>query len=306
MVIIMKWYEEMGLEENPLGVDTVGTVYELVDRERECKELLYMILSGNMMVIEGKPGFGKTMLLMYAIDNFKGKGKVIYVDARKLNKKLDIEKLMIKRYGFFKGKVLGRLPRNMILLLDNVESISRRNCEKIRYYFDQNYLKSVILTTTDYESLNISEALRNRIGRRVLKLEPLPDQLFSDMVTERVHSSEILNKDVILYAYRKASRSIKKALLFLDMACDIAKEANRSSVENADIDIAVSKLGSYKEEEPEEDFLCPTCGRKLKKIGEYYRCEYCDQYCENCGALCDEEDLRCPECGLIFEVGEQQ
>jgi len=132
----MKWYEEMGLEENPLGVDTVGTVYELVDRERECKELLYMILSGNMMVIEGKPGFGKTMLLMYAIDNFKGKGKVIYVDARKLNKKLDIEKLMIKRYGFFKGKLLGKLPKNMILLLDNVESISKRNCEKIRYYFD--------------------------------------------------------------------------------------------------------------------------------------------------------------------------
>ncbi|MDK2908318.1 MAG: zinc-ribbon domain, partial [Candidatus Woesearchaeota archaeon] len=44
----------------------------------------------------------------------------------------------------------------------------------------------------------------------------------------------------------------------------------------------------------------------LKKVGNYYRCEYCDQYCEACGALCTDDDKFCPECGAIFEVDENE
>ena len=59
-----------------------------------------------MLLIEGKTGTGNTGLLKYAIDNFKGEGKVVYVDGNKLNKKLN-ERDLLKKKG-------------MILLMDNV------------------------------------------------------------------------------------------------------------------------------------------------------------------------------------------
>jgi Cdc6-like AAA superfamily ATPase len=298
----MEWFKEMGYEENPLGIDTVGTIYEMADREKEAKEVLYRILSKNMLVIEGKPGFGKTMLLMYAVDNFKGRGKVIYVNATKLNKKLDIEDLLRKRYGFVKGKILGMMPRRMILLLDNVEKLSQKNCEKIRYYFDQDYLSSVVFTCTDYDKLEITDALRSRIGKRIIKLEPLPKETFTEMVVERTEASNILSREFIDKAYDTAPGNVKKALAILDKACEYAVATGKKEVDAEDFNKAVNTLPELEEKEPNEVFYCPECGKELKKVGNYYRCEFCDQYCEACGALCTDEDKQCPECGAIFEV----
>jgi len=55
------------------------------------------------------------------------------------------------------------------------------------------------------------------------------------------------------------------------------------------------------EEEKEETDICPECDAKLIKIGEYWRCENCDQYCMSCGTLVDDEDTECPGCGAEFE-----
>ena len=92
----MEWFKKLKFKHDPFEIDPINTNYELINRDKEQKELLYRILSGSMLLIEGKSGSGKTALLKYAIDNFKGKGKVIYVDANKLNKRLDIHDLLKK------------------------------------------------------------------------------------------------------------------------------------------------------------------------------------------------------------------
>ncbi|MDI3473902.1 MAG: Double zinc ribbon [Candidatus Woesearchaeota archaeon] len=302
----MEWFKEKGFEDNPLGIDTVGTIYDMADRENETKELLDRILSKNIVVIEGGQGVGKTMLLMYVVDNFKGKGKVIYVNARNLNKKLDIEELLRKRYGFVKGRILGRMPKDMILLLDNVESISKKNCEKIRYYYDEDYLSSVVLTCTNYEKLDITDALRSRIGKRVIKLKPMPKDVFVEMVVERIEASPLLPREFIEKAYDIEPGNIKKALVILDKACEYAFNAGKEEVDDDEFKKAIANLPDVEEKEPLEVYHCPKCGRELKKVGNYYRCEYCDQYCEACGALCTDDDKFCPECGAIFEVDENE
>ena len=109
-----------GFDENPFELNPFNIDFALVGRKNEAEELLYRIEAGSMMVIEGKEGSGKTALLKHAIDNFKGKGKVIYVDGNKLSKRLNIDSLLIKRSGFLRGKLLKKKPKEMILLLDNV------------------------------------------------------------------------------------------------------------------------------------------------------------------------------------------
>ena len=55
----------------------------------------------------------------------------------------------------------------------------------------------------------------------------------------------------------------------------------------------------------EEADTCPECDKKLVKINECWRCKNCDQYCRKCGALADEMDESCPECGAEIK-GEKE
>ena len=61
--------------------------------------------------------------------NFRGHGKVIYVDANKINKALNIEKLLMGAMKI-RGGVLGKKPKNMILLITAEPNI---NIDRLAY-----------------------------------------------------------------------------------------------------------------------------------------------------------------------------
>jgi len=79
-----------------------------------------------MIFIEGEEGLGKTSLLMKLIKKFKGERKVVYLDCKKLKKRVNIEKLLINKYGLV-GRFLRRLPNEMIVLLDNIRYLTKKN-----------------------------------------------------------------------------------------------------------------------------------------------------------------------------------
>ena len=58
----------------------------------------------------------------------------------------------------------------MIVVLDNVHYISNKNCEIIKYYFDQDNIKSVMLIGENYSAVRLSPSTRHRIGKRVFRI----------------------------------------------------------------------------------------------------------------------------------------
>ena len=161
-----KWFESLGYSYNPFILNPLDFEDELlIGMEEEAKELLYRVKAGSMVFIEGKEGSGKTVLLKHVIDNFKGEGKVVYLDANKVNKTEDIEKILFK-----KGKKKG-----MILLLDNVSSLSKHNSEKIKYLFDEDFIKSVVFTGESFGSAVLSESIKQRIGSRIIKVPEMEE-----------------------------------------------------------------------------------------------------------------------------------
>jgi len=100
----MEWFEDLGFDDNPFNLNPLKTNFKLAGREKESKEILYRIASGSMLLIEGTIGTGKTALLKYAIDNFKGKGKVVYVDGNKLSKRLNVDDLLKKKRHDFASR----------------------------------------------------------------------------------------------------------------------------------------------------------------------------------------------------------
>ena len=277
---MMEWYEKLDFNENPFNLNPLEADFSFTGKDKEAKEILYRIVSGSILLVEGKEGTGKTALLKYAIDNFKGKGKVIYVDGEKLNKRLNVANMLKKK------------PKGMILLMDNVQYLSKKNNERIKYYYDQDYINSVVFTTTNYSLVSFTNAIKDRIGKNIIKLKKLSQKNTLDIAKERLSDEKILPEDVLKQLYKNSS-NIKEFLGNCGLLCSYVVKKGKDKATKEDI----KKMRKEKAEEKKEDTdNCDGCNEKLLKVGEYWRCKDCDNYCVDCGALVEDEDKECPEC----------
>tara|TARA_Y100000310_G_C20433113_1_gene692444 strand:- start:171 stop:863 length:693 start_codon:yes stop_codon:yes gene_type:complete len=207
----MEWYEELDYDENPFEVNT-----RMVGQENLLDEAYYTIMSGNILVIEGEEGTGKTKLLREVIRKFGGKGKVVYLNSKQIEKELNIEDTVVKKSGFM-GWLFKKYPKNMILLLDDVENLSEKNNERIKYLFDMNHLKAVIFATKNPNKLNFTESLFQRI-RKNMQVETLSDYEAVQVIREKV-GNNCLNDRIIKEVYHQSDKNMKKFLENAEMVC---------------------------------------------------------------------------------------
>lgn len=230
----MEWFEELDFDENPFDVNPKRFSNKMVGVEEIMDELLYRVASGAMTFIEGKDGNGKTSLLWNIIRKHRGRGKVIYVDCEKLDKDLNIEELLTKRYGL-SGRLFGKKPRDMILLLDNVSELSRRNMERIKFFFDEGYILSVVYTGKSYEDVKFSKSLRDRIGRRLIKLPELEPYHSVSLVRNRIGNSEMVSDELIEAVFAKSGRNPKTLLENLDNLFSKAVKSKKEKLTKEDL-----------------------------------------------------------------------
>jgi len=274
----------MQFEDN---FEYLGNGSGLIGRDSEKAEVVYRIASGNMLLIEGGEGVGKTALLKYAIDNFKGFGKVIYIDVKTFGRRFDIVKLL-------KGRSKG-----MILLIDNIQYLSESNNKKIKYFYDQDYIKAVVFATADSKLINFTGAIKSRLGRNVVKLKALGKKEVLRIARERLDGDSIISDEVLNELY-KESKSLRAFLANCDSLCGYL---NREEKEEAEIKDVARVL--CKDEVAVVVENCLECDRKLVEICGQWRCKYCDGYCDACGVLSDEDE--CPACGAeILEEEEDE
>jgi chromosomal replication initiation ATPase DnaA len=207
----MEWYEELDYDENPFEINS-----RLVGQESILDESFYTIMSGNILIVEGEDGIGKTKLLQEVVHKFGGKGKIIYIDSKNIDKELNIEEVVVKKNGLA-GYLLKKYPKRMILLLDDVENLSKKNSERIKYLFDMNHLKSVIFTTKDSDKLEFTEGLNQRI-RKTINLETLSDYEAVQLVRDKIGNNCMTDR-MIKEVYRESNKNIKKFLNNCEMVC---------------------------------------------------------------------------------------
>ncbi|MFH0875821.1 MAG: ATP-binding protein [archaeon] len=228
------YYEKLDFDEDPFTTNPKKFNKVLFGMEDALSEAFYRIDSGNLLVIEGKEGIGKTSLLVNVIKKYGGKGKVIYVDCEKLEKKLNITHLLQSKYGVV-GRILNKKPKDMILLLDNVQEMSKINNDRIKYYFDQNYLKSVIFTTTNYARAKFSDSLRDRIGKRVIRLKDLNEEQAVELIRNRIGESQILTDELIVEIFKKSGKNTKMMLENCRLLGEHIAKNNRDRIKYIDI-----------------------------------------------------------------------
>lgn len=288
----MEWYERYKFRSNPLEINPFIKDFQAINIGDKIQNLQYLVVSGAMVLVIGTEGTGKTALLYEIIKTYKGRGKIIYVDAEKLNKRLDIESLLVRRYGFFKGVILGQKPKGMILLLDNVHKLSKKNCRLIKYYFDQDYLQSVIFTANDFRYLEINESILSRIGKNIIKMNPISEDDAISLLKSRL-GTEIFNNTTIRNLYSFSNGNAKKFLQYAEILLKYDK-LKPTKEEIAEI-ISSNGIPSAQKD------ICDICESELVEINSSWRCPKCDRYCEKCGQIIEEET--CPDCkAVLIEV----
>jgi Cdc6-like AAA superfamily ATPase len=237
-----KWYLNYDFDSNPFEINPIkDEPRQLIGLEDLEKEIVYRILSGNMLFIEGDSGKGKTALLRYAIDNFRGHGKVMYVDSQRVNKVINVEELLINA-NKFRGRILGKKPKRMILLIDNIESLTKRNWERIKYYFDQDYIRSVVFTGKNYKSVKFPGSIKSRIGNRIIKLNSVTLTEAIQIIQERLGDDyeEILIDDEIKILIKISKFNIKKFMMNCYKLAQYKMDEDLSEVDEEEIKKALN------------------------------------------------------------------
>ena len=207
----MEWYEELDFDENPFTTET-----KFVGNEDVLKEAVYAIVSGNMIVLEGSDGSGKSKILKEIIKKFGGYGRIAYLNAKTLDRELNIEEVLAKKNGVL-GFLFKKYPKNMILLLDDVEHLSPKNMERIKYFFDTNNLRAVIITTKNFENLKLTESVKQRI-RTVIPLHALSEFEAVQVVRDKV-GEHVLTDRVLKETYKCSERNMQKFLSNCELVC---------------------------------------------------------------------------------------
>ncbi len=310
VTFMKEWYKKLGYYQNPFLINPMKERTSMIGARQQLEDAMYYLQAGNLVVVEAKKGNGKTKFLRTLIDNFRG--KVIYVNARKLDKTLDVEELLRNKNGF-SGKIMGKKPKGMMLMIDNAEELSLVNIERLKNYFDQGYLQSIIFTTSDLESCEFSNSMKNRIGRRVITLEKPEYNDMKAIIKERLDEKEdeeepLINEEHIKKIY-ETSESVGDMFVRMESAFEkmdtkgdetISAEHYNEKLDKDDNEYIEIELKLSKEK---RDLLYKDDG-KILKVGSYYRDPTKDMFCSNCGAIVDENDMKCPECNAIFEEGE--
>ncbi|MFH2021572.1 MAG: AAA family ATPase [archaeon] len=235
----MEWYQKLGFKDNPFSVDPRANHNKLVSMDDAVDEIFYRIDAGSLLVIETLPGCGKTTLLMMAAKKFGGKKNVVYVDCIAVAKTLNITRVLQDKYGML-GRLINKKPKNMIVLLDNVQYLSKKNTERLKYYFDQNYIKSIIFTSGSYRQAKFSDSLRDRIGSRVIKIKKLSPDEAVEIVRKRIGDLDLFNDSLIKKIFKMSDFSVQKLLQNCERSARSAAQKNRKRVQLADLKVLMS------------------------------------------------------------------
>ncbi|MCF7862301.1 AAA family ATPase [Candidatus Woesearchaeota archaeon] len=299
----MEWYTELGFALNPFEKDPFKINSSLIGYEKEVEDLLYLVDAGSTVLIEGPPATGKTTLLKEIIEEFGGEGKIIYVNGDKINKRIDIEELLMKNQNFWR-RLMNKKPNGMILLLDNALALPRKSYERLQYYFDQNYLKSVVFATTESKLLKFPGSLFDRIGKRKISTKKLHMDDAVSMVLQRIEDNEFISKEDLEKIYALSDGSIYKFLENCEKIGMYKVENDLEDITASDIEVALKSTIDKEEALPTNN--CLECEGQLILIGEHYRCENCDLFCPECGVLVSEDDTECPNCKVEIEIVEDE
>ncbi|MFH1637539.1 MAG: AAA family ATPase [Candidatus Woesearchaeota archaeon] len=217
----MIWYRHLGFHNNPFSIKPAAFHDELLGYGHIVEELERDVGSRGIVFIEGVYGEGKTTILKRLLRRFGGKKKIAYFSCNRLEHSLDVKKILNGRYGKV-GSWLDLMPKNIILLLDEVQALSREDGEELLKYMRKGNVRSIVFVSSQYERMKFPPEI-NRLLKRY-RLGRISEDDSVKVVRSRVGKLHLLSNDSIRLIFKISNYNVRELLKNCELVCRKAVE----------------------------------------------------------------------------------
>ena len=228
MKIDLLWYERLGFDENPFSIKPAIFHDELFGLDEIIKQVKNGINEGKIIFIGGKYGSGKTTLLKSIIREYKGHKRVIYYNSSQTESTIDLDSMLYNRYGFL-GRLFKVKPKNMILLLDEVQNLNIRDIDRIDIYHEKSYFKSVVLASSHIDKVRFSQEIKDVVKDNFFEFNGLKSDAAITLIRRRIGNIQLVPDEVIKLVNTK-SDSPRQLLKNMEDVCRYAVHKKRKVI----------------------------------------------------------------------------
>ena len=237
-VAVDLWYRHFGFKNNPFTIKPGLLSDEVIAYDLE--SLFNKIDYGDVVFVEGPYGTGKSTILKNIINEFGGNRQVVYYSANRKGKPIDFYSLLKGKYGFF-GKVFKGLPSDMILLLDEADSMSEEDFENLREYYEQGNFKSIVMVADNFDNLKISEYFFELVKDNIISLTELDESEAVMLIRSRVGDLDFIPDEVIKKIFRLSGKNPRTLLKNCEDVCRYAYSLGAVSVTEQHVEKSLGK-----------------------------------------------------------------
>ncbi|MBC8501056.1 MAG: AAA family ATPase [Nanoarchaeota archaeon] len=221
------WYQTLGFFNNPFSIKPAAFHEELVGPQKIIKNISNKIASGNVCFVLGAYGAGKTTMMKKIINRFRGEKKVIYYSCNRREGSINFDELLYGRSWY--SRVFRIKPKDMILLLDEVQELNRKEQLDVVDYYKDGYFQSVALVTKGKREVRLTNELKKLVGKNVFKLSNIKAKDVVDLVRRRIGPLPLLS-DAMIKKIHKMNPNPRAILENCEDVCRHAVESGTDKV----------------------------------------------------------------------------
>lgn len=220
-----QWFNKLKFKTYPLDSRSNPNLVGVDDIE---EKFISYILQGNMCLLSGFTGTGKTSMIQRVMQRPELKGfEILYISADGIKKDRDIIDLVKEKMSIL-DRILFRKPKNLVIFLDECQLATRQLTESIKSKWNEMYdsgdkvIHSVVVCQINPRlQSNFSGSFMDRLGKRILKMRKLKPAELKEILKIRLDTGkknyvEKFTPEGLNFLVKNCDGSVRQLLEYTD------------------------------------------------------------------------------------------